>query len=967
MGLRKNVKFLSTAEKDNFVKACVLMKADIVNPTAPVAARYDRWVEFVAIHQMIQNGFAPDDNFVNFGHGGSGSYSFLSWHRYFLYRFERQLRTYVPGVRLPYWDWTDLSPLLTDTFLGPDGSVGNEVRSGYFARNAPGTTGNSTPAPAWWPAGLSGWTLPAGFGIWQGALRRIIKAPSLLPSASDLRNTLAQSTYAAFQNELESGAGLSSFPAQQMHNGLHGWIGGHMSNPSASPFDPVFFLHHCNIDRLWAMWQIDGHADEYPATGGQQNHRRNDIMYPWTGGTAGYGTNAAIVASIPMPDFTALGAQRNVDTLDFRHAYGYTYDTLAVIGVGLDRADSMNGMTPDPMLTSAPDVSKWQAARRGVSAFLQDCETIQASSAAYVTAGIKTFHRVGTANDFVPVLAGPGYGLVKNGGVFGRGAFDGAAAGMTASGTAPLADALLDVRTTLVEPPFARVSGERRYLAMLSDGLLTAGAVLSSIPDHSLGSTAVFAMGFGIDGAADYANLSAMVAKGVTLGSQQQVFHGENAGTIDKFFSNALARAMGFTALIDPVFELFEGEHTHFEFDVTSAEEALLITIQGMDFDDSNWTFHLHAPDGAMAYGMEASGHMHDGACMPMCCRRPDVVATRGNGRLSLVLQRDSADDACWVGGWRLLLAYRARQLDAMLMPNSGELIQPVSAGPVRGPRYSRLLTAPRERVATRNIRGAPRHRLDERTAGTNHNDQPACNVVVNIYGRTRLRMELVPDVSELRAGCRLAFALEADVPQGNITIARAFARLFAPTHDLAALLGTSSDQPPTREAVARGSKASPADPAMRLAMLEKRDPGLTEMRDEELEVMLHADGRHKHVGSIAVDSTIVPGIYHVGVLVEGQYCPVHGHAMTAHQHGQHDHAAHAGAHNHEEHAHEEHAHEEHVHPTDASICDPDCSLERFTRVLTTAVALPAGKMRPASKSPSPKTDEKKVPNKRRK
>ena len=97
--------------------------------------------------------------------------------------------------------------------------------------------------------------------------------------------------------------------------------------------------------------------------------QRNDIMYPWFGATAGYGTNAAIASAIPMPDFSALGIQRNVDTLDYRTAYGYTYDTIAVIGVGLDRTGSMMGMTPDPMTTGAPDVTKWEAAKRGVVGF----------------------------------------------------------------------------------------------------------------------------------------------------------------------------------------------------------------------------------------------------------------------------------------------------------------------------------------------------------------------------------------------------------------------------------------------------------------------------------------------------------------------------------------------------------------------------------------------------------------------
>src|SRR4051794_38971638 len=96
MGVRKNAKFLTAAEKERYVKACVLMKADIVNPGAPASAQYSKWDEYAAFHLMIQDAFSPSvPTGLNMGHGGAGSYSFLSWHRYFLYRFEKDLQDYV--------------------------------------------------------------------------------------------------------------------------------------------------------------------------------------------------------------------------------------------------------------------------------------------------------------------------------------------------------------------------------------------------------------------------------------------------------------------------------------------------------------------------------------------------------------------------------------------------------------------------------------------------------------------------------------------------------------------------------------------------------------------------------------------------------------------------------------------------------------------------------------------------------
>ena len=38
-----------------------------------------------------------------------------------------------------------------------------------------------------------------------------------------------------------------------MHNRVHVWVGGDML-PGTSPNDPVFFLNHCNIDRIWESW-----------------------------------------------------------------------------------------------------------------------------------------------------------------------------------------------------------------------------------------------------------------------------------------------------------------------------------------------------------------------------------------------------------------------------------------------------------------------------------------------------------------------------------------------------------------------------------------------------------------------------------------------------------------------------------------------------------------------------------------
>lgn len=155
----------------------------------------------------------------------------LPWHRVFLYLFEEALHNYHPDVCIPYWDWTRVAEQhFPDWLVGVTPTVHTPTRTINVVR-APGSD-----------SGLA--AIAAG-----------------VPSA------LAQTTY----NNLTG-------PINGIHGSIHIWVGGTMSDASISPADPVFWLHHANLDRLWWQWYNSpaGNHQNPPLTG------VDALMDPWT-------------------------------------------------------------------------------------------------------------------------------------------------------------------------------------------------------------------------------------------------------------------------------------------------------------------------------------------------------------------------------------------------------------------------------------------------------------------------------------------------------------------------------------------------------------------------------------------------------------------------------------------------------------------------------------------------------------
>lgn len=150
------------------------------------------------------------------------SHLFLPWHRAYLYLVEKALQNQVPGVTLPWWDWT--------------ANHADGIPPFYATKTANGKKNPLYDSPIQ-PAGRREKT--------EGRTWRDPGGGGQLPTVADLATVLDNADFFTFQTQLES-----------LHDGVHMWTGGTMGDISVAAYDPLFWAHHCMIDRAWYLWQL---------------------------------------------------------------------------------------------------------------------------------------------------------------------------------------------------------------------------------------------------------------------------------------------------------------------------------------------------------------------------------------------------------------------------------------------------------------------------------------------------------------------------------------------------------------------------------------------------------------------------------------------------------------------------------------------------------------------------------------
>ncbi|MEA2902947.1 MAG: polyphenol oxidase [Alphaproteobacteria bacterium] len=177
------------------------------------------------------------------------NYFFLNWHRMYLHFFERIVRKAAddPEFTLPYWAYEDPSQASLPIAFLPDseefGTPPDNKAVAYMSRkNALARAKRHGHVDHRW-IGLGDVSRDVSAAL---ALDRFTATDKLdaLKAFGGMRVTDAATA--------ETAGGIEASP----HNLVHKTIGldGDMGGTDTAARDPIFWLHHCNIDRMWAKW-----------------------------------------------------------------------------------------------------------------------------------------------------------------------------------------------------------------------------------------------------------------------------------------------------------------------------------------------------------------------------------------------------------------------------------------------------------------------------------------------------------------------------------------------------------------------------------------------------------------------------------------------------------------------------------------------------------------------------------------
>jgi hypothetical protein len=170
----------------------------------------------------MSNTNVPNDGFTNqiWGTCQHGNLFFLPWHRIYLHFFERTLRKQsgYPDFALPYWNYYDNYVAASKGICLPSLVRGKTAGTLFNEYRTPGLNEYST---------------------------------FMDPSSADASKAFDYPDFTNFSNQLQN----------QPHGAMHCATGSDCTMPDIgfvpiAGLDPIFYMHHANIDRLWQCWMV---------------------------------------------------------------------------------------------------------------------------------------------------------------------------------------------------------------------------------------------------------------------------------------------------------------------------------------------------------------------------------------------------------------------------------------------------------------------------------------------------------------------------------------------------------------------------------------------------------------------------------------------------------------------------------------------------------------------------------------
>ncbi|PTR06811.1 tyrosinase [Nitrosospira sp. Nsp5] len=247
--VRKNAEKLTSTEWQRFINTLAILH-DVNNDSSN-----SLYVKYPVVHNAAWN----------MAHGGP---AFLPWHRAFLLALERELQVIDSFVTIPYWKFDTASKnIFTLMAMGtPAGeSLDGKVE---FSANHP------------WKNWRVGGTKLVDSRPGNGSQPVGVIPEDLIIGSNGDYSTLWSNMEGSHHGDA--------------HDRLNGWLA-----RGISPSDPVFFLIHAQVDRVWAKWQFNnslfdptsskGYAPlgTWESSGKSRNrpkgHWSNDTMWPWDG------------------------------------------------------------------------------------------------------------------------------------------------------------------------------------------------------------------------------------------------------------------------------------------------------------------------------------------------------------------------------------------------------------------------------------------------------------------------------------------------------------------------------------------------------------------------------------------------------------------------------------------------------------------------------------------------------------